>query len=120
MAAVGGVRQVTVGSQTIAVGDTVTVPTMHETREIQGGLAGAAGYSVRPVWGFVEVEAILTAATDLDGLAAPGQTVQVDFRSGRSYVIDDATMVGEPPTLAGDTGRVTLRYESATGPGRWL
>lgn len=120
MAAVGGVRQVTIGSQTVSVGESVNVPFHHKSREIQGGETGPAGYSEREIAGYVEVEVTITASTDIEALAEPNLVVQVDFRSGRSYVIDGALLVGEPPPFDGATGKVTLRYESATGPGRWL
>lgn len=120
MPAVAGVRNVTVGSQTVYVGDSVKVPLSDTKREVIEGLTGPAGYSEMPAKAYVEFDLVLASAVDLVALFEAGQTVQVDFKSGRSYVFDDGVVVGDPPDFDAATGKATIRIEGATGSGRWI
>ena len=121
MAAVAGLRAATVGSQTLSVGDTAKVPLSHVRREIVSGLTGPAGYSEMPTPAYAELDVVLTAETDIDALFEPGQTVQLDFKSGRSYVFDESVAVGDPPEFAVEGGKFTIRYESGNNqPGRCI
>ena len=117
MARQAGVKAFTLGTMQPRVGESCNVPLRHTATEAQTGLTGPGPVSVKVVNGYIEIE-IYTSDYTIAQLTAGGWKVaQVDFRNGKSYVLTDPDLIGEPESVDGATDKVTIRLE---GPGRWV
>ena len=83
-----------------------------EIRETQPGAFQVAGYRVTGFApGAVEWEEAHAADTDLAALDAVGVTVQFHADTGGIWLVNNATRVGDPLEIDGESGTISVRFE---------
>lgn len=110
MAIVAGIGAVNINGKQLTVGNTVTVSPLGQTRESVVGMSGNAGIKITRRAPWIECEVITTPDFKITDFDISDATVQADFANGRTYILRNGALVGEPELAAGD-GTCTLRYE---------
>lgn len=111
MARIAGTAYVKVDGAQYTLAGSLTVSPNSVNREGLAGLSGVAGYSETPRVPFIEGDFYTSAALSMPALqAVTNATVTAELANGKTYVLRNAWLAGEPDINAAE-GTTTLRFE---------